>query len=453
MPWSPTYRTSPSQAEFESWYALRGWGFSKIWAQMMRQISLRGEDIGITCDWRSPYVTGGAVLQYPADDVLVGVSAHWEDVIQWYMQEFVDQLNLICESELHVDCHRWYYAPNESTLPYCTNLDEPFPMVFTGPTLSEDLRKWKEWMTKLREVVTALDRQRSNFPIPHPLDECTWTITPSYTYGPGSLLYETPSYDDSDALGKGVGYRLKPHLSEYPFPGFSGTGGFDYEGWDARCGVLCKLRQRTGPPLTIAPPDYLGAVYPTDADQLCWDCREKVTTTWTIELDAGDWETFKATYGVDDTAVFPFSLDVNWTGPGWFGGDPFRDFNGLSFETNEGVDEGNFTVEGQLSGGSGSVEVWIKAVAGEEVRLFYHDGGDPVENFWPFYWAPEDFDNYPDSYFPAWAGTDGLRPDDEWDGAPYDEDYSVDPCEMWFALEREEPGWATSLTACDITPA
>jgi hypothetical protein len=303
----------------ESWYPLGAFVESRIWAQLMRQISRRAADVGIICNWRNGLVNPGAAVQYPDDDFLVGLSEHPITVCQEYMEQIFGTLEDVCEATYLEDCKLWFFAPNEGTLPFCSGLDGVEPMVFTQPTLVEDRRKWKNWMTRMRQVVDALDRLKTVWPIPHPATLYALQTTQTYTYDNQGWLMGSPVVVRD---GRPAGfYDNGAPWPEYPDDGYCLDVEDDYEfpGWDSldgtnlggssysRLKLICPYR-------FPAYPYHWGAVSETDTDTelRAWGGIGKVTVNRTQKFTDEDWAEFVATYGdVVNTITWVYNVDTS----------------------------------------------------------------------------------------------------------------------------------------------
>jgi hypothetical protein len=306
-----TYRAAPSNSSMESWYPLLAFFYADVWAQMMRQISRRAEDVGITCDWRNVLVNPGAPEQYPADNFLVSVTgAPPMKVAQVYLEQMVSTLETVCETQLLDDCKLWFFAPNEGSLVYCSGLDGVVPMNFGAPTLPGDRRGWKEIFTNMRTVIDALDRQKTIFPIPHPATLYTLQVSTEQTYSKYGY------WSSPDTVAGIAQTEDMPELEDYPDSTYPTHGGYAldmeedhaFPGWaaldedagfsDFRLGLKAialrhyRIDEGFG--------DYsLLAVNSSSVGNWarCWQGCGQVDIVSTYSFSETDWADFVATYG------------------------------------------------------------------------------------------------------------------------------------------------------------
>lgn len=368
-----TYVAAGSNGEMEGWYALGAFAESRIWAQMMRQISRRGEDVGVTCNWRNGLVNPGAAVQYPEDDFLVGLAADPLAVGKEYMEQIFGTLEEVCEASHEVDCKIWFFAPNEGSLPYCSGLDGTVPMGFTLPTLVADRREWKEWMTKMREVIDALDRLKTVWPIPHPGTLYTLEYDSDVTYSKmgyqigahpisGATTIAKPSGAtgaEIDYYDDGPGYRLDPGEEE-PFLGWDGLDGTDVTGFLTGLFVDPVYRY----------PEY-GPAFGTVSDtadgvkMAAWAGVGKATNSLTgVKFSDADWAEFVATYGeVVNSIAWEFTFSP--------GAIPYADGVWLGVSVVAAGDT-SFTITANAAASlSGSVELDLGTVV---ANVFNSDG-------------------------------------------------------------------------------
>jgi hypothetical protein len=353
-----TYRTSPSQGDMEDWFPLEGFWYSRIWAQMMRQISRRGEDIGVTCNWRNVLNPGSAV-QYPEDDFLVGHAGNKHDLAKAYMEQFFSTLNTICEESLGEDCKLWFYAPNEGSLVYCTNLDAAKPMTFTGPSVPSDLRGWKSLMVNLRTVVDALDRQKTMFPIPHPAalytlqyGSVSYVHTGDFGESSGTAVYDSGTggpYTSGSTWGR-PGYYLDTSVAaDCPTSG-GGASGIE----DGKVGVICDYRVRILNEGGGASSEFFGGPDTDTSPALnLWRARAEAQKTQELHFDADDWAEYLETYGLPDDVEVPVEVILLNS----FEGAPFDEANadGAAATVTLSVDEVSDSGAGYAPGGGGPV--------------------------------------------------------------------------------------------------
>lgn len=317
-----TYRAASSNGSMEAWYPLEGFFFAGVWAQMMRQISRRGADVGVTCNWRNVLVNPGSAVQYPGDDFLVGLSgATPMKVAEVYLEQIFSTLETVCEAQLLEDCKLWFFAPNEGSLVYCSGLDGTAPMNFGVPSLPGDRRDWKSIFTNLRTVVDALDRQKTVFPIPHPGTLYALQVSRTRTYSKFGY-WESP-----DVVAGTAKHSVLVTRDDFPESEFPNGAGYcldveadhDFPGWgalDEDAGYLSTYGPN--PPMgfvCIAAPHYRwpimggGAIGVVNASASgtwtrCWRGCGRVDLEDTYSFDADDWAEFEGLYGdvVNDIA-------------------------------------------------------------------------------------------------------------------------------------------------------
>lgn len=330
-----TYAAAGSNGSMESWYPLVGFVESRIWAQMMRQISRRAADVGITCNWRNGVVNPGTAVQYPTDDFLVGLAADPLAVCHEYMEQIFGTLEDVCEAQFLDDCKLWFFAPNEASLPYCSGLDGTAPMTFTVPTLVEDRTKWKEWMTKMRQVVNALDRLKTVWPIPNPLTLYSLVTDTTRTIANYGYIEETSISGAARPAGSwedvgepfptsGAGYCLDED-NDYTFPGWdslspSGDSRFNRPG-----DSVLFLESLYHYPVYAGGGPYAVSSSSSGAPFRTWAGVGKVTYSGTAKFSDEDWDDFVATYGtivnsiswsyVIEPSSGPDPNDTQWDAP------------------------------------------------------------------------------------------------------------------------------------------